>query len=222
MDGIIVSSSQAVPEESTSPNFIRTNGTQIIDSHGNPFQIKGIGMGNNVWYSQWQLPTTDHDENSFAELEQLGFNSVRFYLNAALFESAETPYTYNENAFQWLDDNVQWAKKHNIRLLLNMHIPQGGKTKSSNTVFWDDQEYQSRFIALWTEIARRYANEDTILGYGLLNEPFVPECSTPDESLNLYYTLMEKTAASIRQVDPNHILFLERPYGTVNSTQKKY
>lgn len=214
IDGVIHSAS----DTNTSSNFIRTNGTQIVDSTGAPFQIKGIGMGNNVWYSQWQLPTTDHDEESYAELEALGFNSVRFYLNASLFESDSNPYVYDENAFQWLDENVKWAKEHNIRLLLNMHIPQGGKIDSYNTKLWDNEEYQNRFIALWTEIAERYADEDAVLGYGLLNEPFVTECSTADESLDLYYNLMEKTAQAIRSVDNNHMLFVERPYGVVNST----
>lgn len=202
-------------------DFYRVNGTQIVNSSGTPVQLKGIGMGNNVWYTQNQLPTTDHDEESFSELEQLGFNSVRFYLNASLFESDNTPYIYSEAAFQWLDDNVQWAKKHNIRLLLNMHIPQGGKIKVTNAVFWDDSEYQKRFIALWTEIARRYAEEDAVLGYGLLNEPYLPECSSPKESLDIYYNLLEDTIASIRAVDTNHILFIERPLGVINPLTQK-
>ncbi len=201
-------------------DFYHVKDTHIVNSAGTPVQLKGIGMGNNVWYTQNQLPTTDHDEESFAELEQLGFNSVRFYLNASLFESDSSPFTYNETAFQWLDENIQWAKKHNIRLLLNMHIPQGGKISATNTIFWDNPEYQKRFIALWTEIARRYANEEAILGYGLLNEPFVRECSSPDAALDLYYNLMEQTATAIRNVDNNHILFLERPYGTVNPTKR--
>ncbi len=208
------------PTLSTAKDFYRVDGTQIVNASGAPVQLKGIGMGNNVWYTQNRLPTTDHDEESFAELEQLGFNSVRFYLNASLFESDNTPYTYSEDAFQWLDDNIHWAKKHNIRLLLNMHIPQGGKISATNTAFWDNSEYQKRFIALWTEIARRYAEEETVLGYGLLNEPFIRECSSPDAALNLYYDLMEQTATAIRAVDTNHILFLERPYGTVNSVKK--
>ncbi len=207
------------PEQTTS-NFIHADGNKIVDANGNPYQLKGIGMGNNVWYSQNQLPTTDHDEESFAELEALGFNSVRFYLNASLFESDDTPYQYNEEAFEWLDNNIAWAKEHGIRLLLNMHIPQGGRVTATNTAFWDDEEYQKRFIALWSEIAKRYADEDYVLGYGLLNEPFVPECSTPDASLDLYYDLMEDTAKAIRNVDNNHMLFLERPYGTVNSSNK--
>ena len=198
--------------------FLRVNGSNIIDENENPVQIKGIGMGNNVWYTQTSLPITDHDEESFEELAALGFNSVRFYLNASLFEKDNNPYIYDETAFQWLDENITWAKENGIRLLLNMHIPQGGKIDKDNTIFWENKEYQNRFVALWKEIATRYADEEGVLGYGLLNEPFVIECATTDESLDLYYELMESTAQAIRSVDNNHMLFVERPYGTLNPT----
>lgn len=213
VDGVVVNPAS---NEIKTSDFIHVNGSEIVDSSGAPYQIKGIGFGNNVWYTQWQLPTTDHDEESYAELAELGFNSVRFYLNASLFEDDSAPYEYKENAWKWLDENVEWAKKYDIKLLLNMHIPQGGKLVASNTVFWEDSSYQDRFVALWKAIAQRYADDDVILGYGLLNEPFVLECSTPDEALDMYYGLIDRTVSAIRSVDENHMLFVERPYGTIN------
>lgn len=201
--------------------FIYVSGKKLYNTNGKVFHIKGIGFGNNVWYTQNSIPSTDHDEQSYKELADLGFNSVRFYINASLFEKDSTPYVYNETAFNWLKQNIGWARKYNIKLLINMHIPQGGQFNSSNVNLWVKAGYKDRFVALWKEIAKRYANEVAILGYGLLNEPFVPVSSSAEASLNMYYDLMNLTATAIRSVDKNHVLFVERPYGTVNTATKK-
>lgn len=196
-------------------NFIHTAGTKIYNQNGSEFQIRSIGFGNNVWYTQKGLPLTDHDEKSYEELASLGFNSVRFYLNASLFETS--PYTYSEEAFAWLDQNIEWAKRNSIKILLNMHIPQGGQLNSGNVALWVKDGYKERLAALWLKIAERYSSNDAILGYGLLNEPFVPELSTADASLKNYYDYMEVLSKTIRSVDSNHMLFVERPYAVVNT-----
>lgn len=217
----IITKTTKATSNTTEKNFIYVSGQKLYDANGKEFQIKSIGFGNNVWYTQKGIPSTDHDEQSYEELADLGFNAVRFYINANLFESDSDPYKYNEEAFNWLSENAQWARKYNIKILINMHIPQGGQLNSSSVNLWVKEGYKERFVALWKEIAKRFSDEDAILGYGLLNEPFVPECSTKEEALNLYYDLMDKTTAEIREVDQNHMLFLERPYGMVNTAKKQ-
>ena len=62
--------------------------------------------------------------------------------------------------------SIAWAKKYNVRLILNMHVPQGGyQSQGDGLALWQNLNNQNRLIALWTEIARRYANEDAIIGY---------------------------------------------------------
>jgi hypothetical protein len=59
-------------------------------------------------------------------------------------------------------------------------------------------------VFLWKSIAERYVNEEYILGYDLLNEPFLMPAE--DGKLQSFY---EKVTETIRQVDNNHIIFLE-------------
>jgi len=198
------------PIPTPGPDFYRVSGTNIINSIGMPVQLKGIAMGNMIW-GYYDPPANDHNENSFRELSELGFNCVRFYLSYHFFERDTEPYVYKESGFDWLDENIAWAKKYGIRLILNMHAPQGGyQSQGEGLALWQEEDNQKRLIALWTEIAKRYANEETIIGYGLINEPVVPLLSDKESTLAQCTSLMQRITDSIRTVDKNHIIFVER------------
>ena len=70
--------------------------------------------------------------------------------------------------------------------------------------FWHFQVFQEQMIRLWKEFSRRYAEEEFILGYDLLNEPFLMPAK--EGMLQNFY---ERVTEAIREVDKNHILFLE-------------
>jgi len=62
-------------------------------------------------------------------------------------------------------------------------------------------------IALWAALAERYADEPTVIGYDLLNEPIASYFDR--ETLNpLLEPLYKRIVAAIRAHDPNHIIFL--------------
>ena len=60
---------------------------------------------------------------------------------------------------------------------------------------------------MWQRIARHYANEPTVLGYDLLNEPIphYPELQRYNGDL---VPLYRRIVAAIRQVDRNHVVIL--------------
>jgi len=41
----------------------------------------------------------------------MGMNTIRFYLNYHFFEDDTNPYNYKQTAWDWLDQNIAWAKK---------------------------------------------------------------------------------------------------------------
>ena len=67
--------------------FIHADGKQLVDEDGKPYTIKGMAFGNEVWSNPSAEPTRHHDAESYQELAEMGFDSVRFYLNYGLFES---------------------------------------------------------------------------------------------------------------------------------------
>ncbi|HEX9059554.1 MAG TPA: cellulase family glycosylhydrolase, partial [Clostridia bacterium] len=155
------------------------------------------------------FPTAyDHSEIDFTRVKEMNMNAIRFYLNYALFEDNLSPYTYKQSGWDWLDQNISWARKNGIYIILNMHVPQGGYQSNGNGMaLWDDIENQSRLVSLWQAIAERYKDEPVIAGYDILNEPI---CS---ESMDQWKGLANRIVKSIRTVDVNHMIIVERMNG---------
>ncbi len=193
--------------------FVCTQGRQFV-LQGKPYLIRGIAMGNSVWSNPLTPPLGDHSEKSFRELADLGFNSVRFYLNYALFESDAAPYEYRQEGFDWIDRNLAWAKAHGIRLILNMHYPQGGyQSQGNGDLLWTVRENQERLKALWGKIAEYYADEEWIIGYGLVNEPIPIGKTSSRDGLRVWQNLAQEITDEIRRYDRNHVIFVEKVIG---------
>ncbi len=199
--------------------FIHVEGSKIVDAEGNEVWLKGMALGNGVWDNPTEPLRTSQDESSYEDLASMGFNCVRFYLNYALFEDDSNPYVYKDTGFDWIDENIKWAKKNGIGLILNMHYPQGGyQSQGEGSALWKVEENQNRLIALWKEIAKRYADDPNVIGYGLINEPIVPEIESVEESVDQCRDLMQRITDAIREVDNNHIIFAERVCAVQNAS----
>lgn len=194
----------------TAEDFVHADGTKIIGEDGNEFHIKGIAFGNSVWDNPSVPDTSHHDEKAYKDIADMGFNCVRFYLNYGIFEDDKNPYRYKNAGFDWIDTNIKWAKKYGIKLILNMHVPQGGyQSQGNGTELWTDRNCRDRLTALWKAIAKRYANEPTIIGYGFVNEPIVPMQKTFEKTFEQYDSLMNRIAKAIRNVSPYQMIFIE-------------
>ncbi|WP_139309880.1 glycoside hydrolase family 5 protein [Teredinibacter haidensis] len=192
--------------------FLKTQGVHIIDSGGEPVFLRGISFGNRVW-SDERIPRLHHGKEDYQRVRDLGMNLVRFYLNYRTLEADDNPYHYLDDGWGWIDTNIEWARQHGVYLILNMHVPQGGfQSHGTGWDLWRKPELQDRLIAMWKAIAERYKNESVILGYDLVNEPGVPK--SKDE----WKLLAQRLVDSIRKVDTNHPIIVER----VNSINKKW
>ncbi len=190
-------------QQPTKNTFIRRQGAQLVKGK-DPIWLKGVSFGNEVW-SNNPLPVTHHTEQDFARVAAMGMNVVRFYLNYKTFEDDATPYQYKAAGWNWLNQNIAWAKKHNVYLILNIHVPPGGfQSNGDGGALWQNPENQKRLKALWHQIAKRYANEPTIAGFDLLNEPVVTT------SITQWQQLAQQMADTIRTVDKQHLLVVER------------
>ena len=199
--------------ESAATGFFHTSGKDIIDPAGETYTIKSIAIENDVsdinsllagqpgGVDYALIATTESD---YQKLKTLGFNSVRFLLSYKFFDDSK--------GFQLLDQNIAWAKKYGISLILNMHVPNGGyQSDGGGSALWTDMSNQDNLVALWTNIATRYKDEPTIMGYGIVNEPGPVRLSTEtsEQALDKWKNLASRIATGVRSVDNNHILFVE-------------
>ncbi len=190
--------------------FVSASGTSLI-FNGKTFTPKGMNLMDHdtLWYADRTTPTFTYlKEKDFKSLKASGFNSVRLSVKTDYFQNVKPPYSFNEAGFQWVDQIISLAKRNNIKLILDMHMPTGGvqqdyQINSVNQQFWNDPWLKGRFVDVWREIAKRYANEPTIWAYDLMNEP-----ATTD--FVAYEGLMKNTVSSIRAYDPNHLIMLQR------------
>ena len=140
-------------------------------------------------------------------LHEVGFNTIRVPLHYKFFE------TNDAEGMALLDRVVEWSRAEGLYVILDMHVAPGGQTGAniddSHGYPWlyDSPQEQAHLIAIWRRLAQHYKNNPTVLGYDLLNEPIphYPAVTPLNPKLEPLY---KKLSAAIRQVDPNHILFL--------------
>lgn len=150
-------------------------------------------------------------EEDFRFLKDMNVNVVRVPFHYHLFMDDREPDRVKEEGFRYFDRLLGFCRRYEIFLLPDLHAVPGGQNPdwhSDNQTgvpqFWHFQILQEQMVRLWRSIAERYKDETWILGYDVLNEPFlIPE---EEGRLQIFY---EKVTEAIREVDKNHILFLE-------------
>ena len=124
--------------------MLHVRGAEIVDGKGRPVLLRGVAFGNDVW-TNVRLPRRHHDETDYQRVAAMGMNAVRFYMNYRTFEADAAPGQYLDDGWQWLDDNIAWAKRHGVYLILNMHVPPGGfQSLGNGKALWDRPEMQER------------------------------------------------------------------------------
>ncbi|MCI1984315.1 MAG: glycoside hydrolase family 5 protein [Bifidobacteriaceae bacterium] len=150
-------------------------------------------------------------DDDFAYLKSLGINFIRVPFNYRLFIDDENPEVLKETGFRYFDRLFALCRKYEIFCMPDLHAVPGGQNPdwhSDNMTgvpqFWHFDVFQSQIVSLWKTIARHYANEPYLMGYDLLNEPYLMP-SRPGALQSFY----EKVTAAIREVDTNHVILLE-------------
>ena len=118
--------------------------------------------------------------------------------------------TWLETGFTLTDNVIAWAKANQMYVILELQAAPGGQSADpersdyddSKSSLWEDQANRDKTVALWQRLAETYADETTIAGYSLLNEPDV----AADSDLKALY---ESITTAIRSVDANHVLFIQ-------------
>jgi hypothetical protein len=172
-------------------------------------RLIGADAAADFWHRFRETFITEAD---VARIAELGFDHIRLPINSrgVITDDGE----FIERGFEYIDRTARWCARHGLWLLLDLHGAPGGQTgrniddspNNKPELFMDDR-YRRLTVDLWREIARRYADNTTIMGYDLLNEPLPEEWQHvyPKELVALY---LELTAA-IREVDQDHLIMYE-------------
>lgn len=157
-----------------------------------------------------------------------GFNSIRLPMHYNLYtlpieqEPVAGQNTWLDEGFTMTDNLLQWCADNNMYLILDMHAAPGGQGRDANISdyddtkpsLWESQANKDKMIALWQRLAFRYKDSPWIGAYDIINEPnWAFEGTNQNgctENNNIpLKNLMVSITQAIRQVDTNHLIFIE-------------
>jgi mannan endo-1,4-beta-mannosidase len=150
-----------------------------------------------------------------------GFNVIRAWANPVSLEYAlmEGPGKYNEMVFRGLDYFLNEARKHNIRVILNLidNWQEAGGVPQIQTLsgidshedfFLESEAWKMYANHVKTILLRKnsvngimYKDDPTIFSWELINEPRCGGC--PSMVLQSWISSM---AEFVKSIDPNHLL----------------
>jgi len=156
-----------------------------------------------------------------------GFNSIRLPMHYNLYTPAiesekDGQITFLDEGFIMTDNLLKWCAANKIYLILDLHAAPGGQGKDaaisdydeSKPSLWESTANQDKMVALWQKLAQRYKDNPWIGGYDIVNEPNWNFTGTSqngcDEKSNApLKDLLVRITKAIREVDSNHLIFIE-------------
>lgn len=162
------------------------------------------------------LPIARITEADFKTLKEWNVNLARYQMSENFFRHGEM--AGGAAAYErWLEgqlvrlerDLLPWARKYDIQLVVDLHVPPGGRVADSmDWAVYYDRELADRLIACWRRIAARFkGNEDIIYGYDILNEPVQSKKATALD----WWELQRAAALAIRESDVKTPVIIESP-----------
>lgn len=165
---------------------------------------KGINLGG--WLSQCNHTKERYDnfitEEDFKELSTWNIDHIRVPVDYDLVETEEGQ--YKEEGFKYIEKAIAWSKKYHLNMILDLHKTFGFSFDAGEKEdgFFENEQYQERFYKLWEEFAKRFADNEEMLAFELLNEV------TEKEYGPIWNGIAEKCVKRIRAIAPTiKILF---------------
>jgi endoglucanase len=154
-------------------------------------------------------------EKDIELISREGFNSIRLPFNSRTLISVGSngSVDFVPEMIGLIDRCIGWCRKNGLYVILDMHGAPGGQTgtniddcENDLPELFTNPVYQDQCVTLWRMLAERYAEESTIAGYDLMNEPLPDWFSTyNDRIIPLYRRIRD----AIREVDSRHMIILE-------------
>ncbi|MGF1580282.1 MAG: cellulase family glycosylhydrolase [Gemmataceae bacterium] len=165
----------------TSFGHFSTQGNQIVDAQGRSVKIAGVN-----WFGMETPNYAPHGlwtrgyKDMMDQMRELGFNTIRLPFSNQLFDSGSVPngIDFSQNpdlqgltGLQIMDKIVDYAGEIGLRIFLDHHRSDAGAGAQGSGLWYTNKYPEQRWIDDWVMLASRYANNPTIIGADLHNEP---------------------------------------------------
>ncbi len=217
--GLSISDASATEAASgvMAPGFLSTSGNQIIDSAGNPVQISGVnwfGMESTTGapHGLWTRSYTEMIDQMAAE----GFNTIRLpYASETLHSTAapngidfsKNPELQGLTSLQVMDVVIDYAGRQDLRVILDHHRSGYGIGAAGNGLWYEGQYTEDAWVADWEMLAERYADDPTVIGMDLHNEPH--NGTWGGGGATDWARAAERAGNAVLAVNPDLLIFVE-------------
>lgn len=140
---------------------------------------KGINLSH--WLSQvfgWSPRAQYITENDILYIKQAGFDHVRLPIDEEQLWHQD--FSKNVEAFADMHTCITWCLKHDLRVVVDMHILRSHHFNNANNegamTLWESPQEQDHMMDLWSVLSaelRHYSVEH--VAYEFMNEPVAPK-----------------------------------------------
>lgn len=163
---------------------------------------KGMNLGNSLEAPREGDWGAGLDESHFSIIAEAGFDHVRLPVSWAGYADTEAPYTILDGfdpkisgqPYTSIWERVDWAidqaEQNDLMIIVNNH--------HYDAAHVDPSAHADRLIAMWDQIAQRYANAGDHVVFELFNEPHDAFTDQPE----LWNELLADVLAVVRETNP--------------------
>lgn len=193
-----------------------TEGNQILDAQNQPVRIAGIswfGLETTTYapHGLWLRRYTD----MLDQIKQTGYNSIRLPFCSQLFDAdsipngidpALNPDLIGLTGLEVMDKIIDYGTSIGLHFILDRHRPDS----NGQSELWYTACYsESRWIADWVMLAKRYLHNPLVVGADLHNEPHgVAEWGSGNLQVD-WHLAAERAGNAILEVNPHWLIFVE-------------
>ncbi len=128
---------------------LKVSGTNIVDEHGNVFQIKGVSTHGIAWFPQYV------NKAAFKTLrDKYGINTIRL----AMYSNPSDG--YSSSTVDKVIEGVKYAKELGMYVIIDWHVLNDG----------NPNQYKSEAKKFFRKMSSKYKNTKNII-YEICNEP---------------------------------------------------
>ena len=155
---------------------------------------RGINLGNALDAPREGAWGFRLEADYFRTIRQAGFDFVRLPIRWAAHAADRPPYAIQEPFFYRVDWAIRQALQNDLRILIDMH--------HYDALNDDPAAEAERFVGIWSQIARRYADQPDEVAFELLNEPHAKM------SAAVWQELAVRALKTIRQSNPDRTVVI--------------
>jgi len=105
-------------------------------------------------------------------------------------------------AFQLLHDAINWAKKHELKVIVDLHILRSHHFNAEEKPLWTKPEAQEQFFECWRQLSAELINySNDFVAYELMNEPVA-------DDPNDWNKLVAKGISIVREKEPERKILI--------------